>query len=236
MHRICRNELRNLANRVLTFYKTQKRIRNDIFTVDIEALAEMLGYRVQNVFLGDDAELMGFTAFEPSLMILEDQNGYAIPVSADTNTIIMNQSIKETCPGRYNFTLAHEVAHLILDMVYHLGYRVKYRSKPKLIKNELYYTPFDYEEYLADRLASLLLLPDSAIRKEFKRSFGKIRIDIISPFGNREHYYEFCKMAEFFGVSREALGIRLEQIGMLGKYKRYQYPSALDIIPDAQVC
>ena len=121
-------------------------------------------------------------------------------------------------------------------MVYHLGYRVKYRSKPKLIKNELYYTPFDYEEYLADRLASLLLLPDSAIRKEFKRSFGKSRIDIISPFGNREHYSEFCKMAEFFGVSREALGIRLEQIGMLGKYKRYQYPSVLDIIPDAQVC
>ena len=80
----------------MTFYKTQKRIRNDIFTVDIEALAEMLGYRVQNVFLGDDAELMGFTAFEPSLMMLEDQNGYAIPVSADTNTIIMNQSIKET--------------------------------------------------------------------------------------------------------------------------------------------
>ena len=79
-------------------------------------------------------------------------------------------------------------------------------------------------------------MPDNALRIKFKEFFDRSRVDIISPFGNREHYYEFCKMAEFYGVSREALGIRLEQIGMLGKYKRYQYPSVLDIIPDAQVC
>lgn len=236
MQKISNNELNNLSNRVLTFYKIKMSINSDTHSVDVEALAELLGFHVHHVELGPDAELMGVTAFEPTLMDLKDQNGFIVPVAAEKDTIILNNSIKENCIGRYNFTVAHEVAHLILDMVYHLGYRVKYRNKPKLIKSEITYSTYDYEEYIADRLASYILLPYKALRMMFKDSYGKSRIDIISPFDNREHYQSFCKMAEYFGVSREALGIRLQQTGMLGKYYSYQHQKQMDIFPDAQVC
>lgn len=235
MQTITNRELKNLSNRVLSFYKTKMGIDNDTYCVDIEALAELLGFKIHNVDLGSEAELMGFAAFEPTLMNLEDQNGAIIPVSVGKNTIILNNSIKDTCIGRYNFTAAHEVAHLILDMVYHLGYRVKYRSRPRIIRNETKSSCFDYEEYIADRLASYILLPDKALRLMFKDSFGKSRIDIISPFDNREHYHSFCKIADFFGVSREALGIRLQQAGLLGTYYSYQHLSKMDIFPDTQV-
>lgn len=69
MQRITRQELRNLSNRVLTFYKTRMDISSEIYCVNLEALAKMLGFEIYNVPLGDEAELMGFTAFEPSMML-----------------------------------------------------------------------------------------------------------------------------------------------------------------------
>lgn len=232
MQKITRQELRDLSDRVLTFYKTRMNIGSDIYCVDIEALAKMLGFEIYNIPLGDEAELMGFTTFESAMMYLEHQNGYAVPVSVSANTIVLNSSIKDTCFGRYRFTLAHEVAHLVLDMVYHLGYRVRYRSSPKMINNTIKNTPFDYEEYIADRLASCILLPYKELRKSFIESFGRGRVDFISPLDNDGKYNKFCKIAERFGVSREALAIRLQQIGMLGKYYNYQQQRTLDVFPN----
>lgn len=235
MQRITNQELSNLSNRVLTFYKTKMNMKTDMYYVDVEALAEMLEFQIHNVNLGSEAEIMGFTVFEPTLMNLETQNGCIVSIAVNQNTMILNSSIKETCIGRYNFTAAHEVAHLILDMVYHLGYRVKYRNRPKLIRNEIRYVSCDYEEYIADRLASCILLPYKSLRIIFKESFGKSRVDIISPYDNREYYYKFCKIAKYFGVSLEALGIRLQQTGMLGKYFSYQHHNQMDIFPESQV-
>lgn len=233
MFYVSKLELRNLADRVLRFYKINKGIHSNDYTMDIEALAEMLGYHVQDIELGEEAEIMGFTAFYPARLDLEDQNGFAVPVVVDEKTIILNSSIKETCVGRYHFTLAHEVAHLILDMVYHLGYRVKYRSKPRMICNESKSQPNDYEERIADMLASYLLMPDAPLRLMFKESFKCNRVDIITSFDRSELYTKFCRIADHFGVSREALSIRLQQTGMLGKYYSYQHQCKLDILPVA---
>ena len=230
---VSRCELRNLADRVLRYYKTNKGIHSNNYTMDIEALAEMLGYHVQNIDLGEDADIMGFTAFYPAHLDLEDQNGLAVSIVVDEKTIILNGSIKETCVGRYYFTLAHEVAHLILDMVYHLGYRVRYRSKPKVISNGSKYHSVDYEEHIADVLASYLLMPEVPLRLMFKESFKCSRVDIITSYEHSELYSKFCRIAEHFSVSREALSIRLQQTGMLGKYYSYQHQSKIDIFPVA---
>ena len=233
MFRITNRELRNLTDRVLRFYKTNKGIQSDDYIMDIEALAEMLGYHVHNIDLGENADIMGFTAFYPACLDLESHNGLIVPVVVGAKTIVLNKSIKCICIGRYHFTLAHEVAHLILDMVYHLGYRVKYRSNPKIIGKNTVYCPTDYEEHAADRLASFLLLPDRPLRLTFREFYKKNRIDIISPFDCGDLYSKFCKLAEHFGVSREALAIRLQQAGMLGRYYSYEHQSKLDIFPVA---
>ena len=156
-----------------------------------------------------------------------------VSIVVDEKTIILNGSIKETCVGRYYFTLAHEVAHLILDMVYHLGYRVRYRSKPKVISNGSKYHSVDYEEHIADVLASYLLMPEVPLRLMFKESFKCSRVDIITSYEHSELYSKFCRIAEHFSVSREALSIRLQQTGMLGKYYSYQHQSKIDIFPVA---
>lgn len=127
---------------------------------------------------GEEAEIMGFTAFDPAVLDLSDQCGYPVTVAVDANTIVLNESIKDSCFGRYRFTSAHEVAHLILDMVYHLNYKVRYRSNPRVIRN-MNNNSFDYEEYIANRLASYLLVPEKALRIMFRKYFDCSRVDII---------------------------------------------------------
>ena len=232
MLRITNKDLLNLANRVLKFYRTRMNITSETYYVDVEVLAGLLGYRIQNVNLGEDADIMGFTAFDPAVLDLNDQNGYLVTIAVDANTIVLNESMKDSCFGRYRFTSAHEVAHLILDMVYHLNYKVRYRSNPRVIRN-MNNSAFDYEEYIANRLASYLLIPDNALRRKFREYFERSRLDIISPFDNTGDYSKFCKLAEYFGVSHEALSIRLQQTGMLGKYYSYQHQYKLDIFPVA---
>lgn len=232
MLRITNKDLWNLANRVLKFYRTRMNITSETYYVDVEVLAGLLGYRIQNVNLGEDADIMGFTAFDPAVLDLSDQNGYLVTLAVDANTIVLNESNKDSCFGRYRFTSAHEVAHLILDMVYHLNYKVRYRGDPRVIKN-MNNSVFDYEEYIANRLASYLLIPDNALRIKFKEYFDRSRVDIISPFDNTGNYSKFCKLADYFGVSHEALGIRLQQTGMLGKYNNYQHRCKLDVFPVA---
>lgn len=228
MLRVAKKDLLNLANRVLKFYRTRMNITSDTYYVDVEVLAGLLGYRIQNVNLGEDADVMGFTAFDPAVIDLSDQNGYLVTIAVDANTIVLNESIKDFCFGRYRFTSAHEVAHLILDMVYHLNYKVRYRSNPRVIKN-MNNSAFDYEEYIANRLASYLLIPDNVLRIKFREYFDRRRVEIISPFDNIGQYSKFCKLADYFGVSHEALSIRLQQTGMLGKYYSYQHQHKLDI-------
>ena len=63
MLRVTNKDLFNLANRVLKFYRTRMNITSDTYYVDVEALAVLLGFRIQNVSLGEDAEIMGFTAY-----------------------------------------------------------------------------------------------------------------------------------------------------------------------------
>ena len=92
---------------------------------------------------------------------------------------------------------------------------------------------FDYEEYIANRLASYLLIPEKALRIMFRKYFDCSRVDIISPFDNTVDYSRFCQLADYFGVSHEALSIRLQQTGMLGKYYSYQHQYKLDIFPVA---
>ncbi len=75
-------------------------------------------------------------------------------------------------------------------------------------------------------------MPDKSIRTVFKRAFGRSRVEIISPEMNREHYNKFIRIAKIFGVSREALKIRLQQMGILGDFREYQFENPMDIFPD----
>ena len=226
-----KHDIRTIADRVVGAYKERAHITSDIFTVNIESLAEYLGFEVIKIKFGEDSDLLGFTAFRYQRTIVADDQGNEIPLYLSTKSIVVNESLKESCIGRYNFTTAHEVAHQVINKAYGLNYQQKYRMTP-----HYYYRKrnavCDADEVLANQLASFILMPDKPIRTIFRKAFGMSRIERISPDTNREHYHCFVSIAKLFGVSKEALKIRLQQMGLLGEYRDNYYDTVLDIFPD----
>lgn len=227
-----KQDIRSIADRIVEVYKEKAHITSDVFTMNIETLAEYLGCEIIKIKFGVDSDVLGFTAFRYNRTTVIDEQGNEIPLYLSKKTIVVNESLKESCIGRYNFTIAHEAAHQVINDAYGLNYQQKYRMTPHYYRNRN--TLYEADEVLANQLASYILMPAKPIRTAFRKAFGRSRIEIISPEMNREHYNHFVSMAKLFGVSRETLKIRLQQMGMLGEFRDYQYESPLDIFPDNQ--
>lgn len=148
--------------------------------------------------------------------------------------------------GRYNYTLAHEGGHQVL----HRPYAEALMEAPSLFddekeENEIILCRREDQkapiEIQADKFASCLLLPREKLRQEFQAYFGKPTVEIEKMvFGLRnskdflmqcfhpshvpsddEIVHHGCKeLAELFRVSRQAMVIRLKNIGLLSYTKQ----------------
>mgnify|MGYP000420457998 FL=1 len=112
--------------------------------------------------------------------------------------------------------MAHETAHQILadlhstDLV--LQNRVvRYRGGSPQCPIH------DWSEWQADNLASALLLPIEIVHEALHRFDLEHGIGILNKVYRPKEYGRFCEMAEFLGVSKQAMAIRLKRLGLLKK-------------------
>lgn len=96
--------------------------------------------------------------------------------------------------GRRNFTLAHELAHLLFNH----GSSVCFIPS-KIIRGA------GNIEYNANQFAIELLLPESKIIEDFEKK----------RLSNRPSLEELRKLSYKWGVSNQALGYRLENLGLI---------------------
>lgn len=95
--------------------------------------------------------------------------------------------------GRRNFTLSHEYCHLLLE------------HGPTACEIEFDYARGVGEERIANRFAAAFIMPATDIREEFgKRQLSEIMTD-----------NELGKLAGRYGASLEAMGRRLEELGLV---------------------
>lgn len=128
--------------------------------------------------------------------IYDQQSGYKlIPVKAGT-VIIDARLTQSRYQGRFRFTCAHELSHWVIDKEHftRLGESAAMTKNVSSDANQLI-------ERQADRLACRLLMPKSTVKTAF---------------------YKHCKeqnvitaLAELFAVSRQAMEIRLTEMGLL---------------------
>jgi len=98
--------------------------------------------------------------------------------------------------GRRNFTLAHELAHLLYDDGSSVCYIPVTFAKPG-----------DNIEYKANKVAVKLLLPEAGIKEDFEKN------NLLSTPSEEQ----LGQMAGKWGVSLQALGYRLEKLGLINK-------------------
>lgn len=98
--------------------------------------------------------------------------------------------------GRYRFTLAHELAHWILHKKLYMGTSIA-AATYKTDKHS------DYsEEWQANYLAKAILMPAGQVKRGFYNLTEPINSKII-------------KLANVFEVSRQAMKIRLTELGLV---------------------
>lgn len=146
---------------------------DDTMEVDIYAIAQGLGCKVEEVDFNDA------TVSAQVLRDKEIDNGYVIQIA------------RNDPPRRKKFSVAHEIAHIVL----HDDGKNKFIEQRRPIAD--YPQDVAYKEIQASMLAAAILLPDQQVRQAWQASKS---VD---------------EVAEMFNVSYKAAFNRLDNLNLL---------------------
>jgi Zn-dependent peptidase ImmA (M78 family) len=132
---------------------------------------------------------------------------------------------KESVPGRDRFTLAHELAHYFLGHSKYIAGEYCDDSDFALLRPNGHLGPeIARIEYQANYFASCLLMPTENFVGDFRRiaqnlgindkGFGALYVDN-QPCNNENFYRATGVLMKIYEVSRAAVSIRLETLGLL---------------------
>jgi len=190
------------------------------YPVNLDNLAEILGWRIERV------DMMGHSeSLDP------------VDARTDFQEKIIMIGIGEKIPqGRVNFTLAHELGHILLHG--EKGLKALLRIRPFRDKQPGAFPrrPLEVE---ADRFAAELLMPERAVKHRFDQTFGykEIHVDssnarqILSQTKSKSEVRtsrslakscavfkpapELPSLVTFFDVSPEAMANRLLELRLV---------------------
>jgi len=201
------------------------------YPIRLDAVANILGWNIERVA---DAGYALSVAGEGYTQVFEP-----IDAKVDFNKKVITVGIdKKIADRRINFSLAHEIGHIVLHG--EEGLKTLFRVRPIREKEKRgnYRHPFEVE---ADRFASELLMPIKAVKYQFEQLFNRCEIMIDSDFA-KEIYtshrpmrsseplemWEVAKtiaihnpdqgkvsLVNFFGVSDAAMAKRLIELRLV---------------------
>ena len=220
MSYLSRNDLEKIATRVFNDYNHLPQLADQpVEYVDPEILAcGLYGLHIDHFHLSKDGSTLGMTAFKEVGVELYGDSGQPCFYFLDGKTLLIETDLKNdpALCGRYHFTVAHETAHQILAGLHPTN---------GVIQNRVFYYqgrspqfPIrDWNEWQADNLASALLLPSEIVLGALRKFNLEHGIDILNKVYRPKEYKLFCEMAEFLGVSKQAMAIRMKRLDLLKK-------------------
>lgn len=216
---LSRQQIEQIAEGVIRQYKQALVPEKHLcYNVDPTELASLLGFTVDYQYLTKDGAILGKTASGNMWIIVYDSDKAEMLYRLDDRIILIEKRLllSPRNTGRKNFTIAHELAHQIINRSFpersgvecrvFCDYRRSGRPQQKVT---------DWHEWQADALAAALLLPPDAISDAmFMFGLGE-KLTVLSRKYSQYKYERFCDMADMLQVSRTALAYRMEQLGLL---------------------
>lgn len=170
-------------------------------------------------------DILGCIAYENTVLEInpDDPSSY-IPIAE--RTVFLNDSLKkDNQRGRRNFTLAHECSHQAIYLLNPEAYSLcQYRTPGERYSLRELATENDWFEWQANALAAELLMPAPLVGRLLPHLNYSGKVPIYPE--NRLLYPErrlIHKAADFLGVSKAALLIRLKQLNLLDYRSREEY-------------
>lgn len=217
---LSRQDCENIGERVFRAYEKLPDLRKStIYRVNPELLVrEVLKLKLEYHHLSLNGSVLGVTTpyngIEYKIFDYEDKEDFYY---FDGNTILIERDLKEDVSksGRCNFTTAHEAGHQILKMMFPKEYGGNYKKLHFCMAQPNRRTEKDWEEWQANNIGSVVIMPRKLIGQAmFIFGFGE-KIEMINRIYASEEYERFSGMAAFLGVSKKALSIRLNQLGLV---------------------
>ena len=227
---ISNRELDELGDGLVRHYLAHSGMQATARCIDIEGLANFLGLTVTyETFAEKDFDKIGFLS-DGKTPLLVRRGGRVVSFLFPLGTIVLDVSLhadKES--GRCRFTIAHEIAHFMIDQhrpaaQYHRTFDAEKKYSVAEM-NEL----FNIVENQADRLAAAILMPRFMVDRALDDFYKGKRIpvygqNIIAPKEDKA----ISRMAAQIGVSYSAMLIRLRQFG----FRHLRLVNTAGIIPE----
>lgn len=133
--------------------------------------------------------------------------------SSDLSTIYVDQFVYESRPGRYRFTLAHELAHAILHRRVYEAATFSTIKDWKRFVNEIDLKNYEWLEWQAYALAGLILVPSDALKRRMAEAVKLAERAGLSihETGDVAKLYISTWLAKTFEVSSQVIEKRLEK-------------------------
>ena len=216
---LSRQQIEKIADGVIHQYKNAVvPERHLCYNVDPTELASLLGFTVDYQYLTRDGSILGETAADRMWITVYGSDKAEMLYELDDRTLLIEKRLllSPRNVGCRNFTIAHELAHQIINRSFPEYYGVECRVFCDYRRSaEPRRKVADWREWQADALAAALLLPLDAVRDAmFMYGLGE-KMKVLSRKYSQYKYERFCEMADFLQVSRTALAYRMEQLGLL---------------------
>lgn len=222
---ISNRELDELGDGLVRHYLAHSGMQATARCIDIEGLANFLGLTVTyEIFAEKDFDKIGFLS-DGKTPLLVRRGGRVVSFLFPLGTIVLDSFLlKDRESGRCRFTIAHEIAHFVIN---------RHRPAPQF--HRVYDSEKDYSlkemsehfsvvENQADRLAAAILMPQFTVDRALM-DFHKGRRIVVygqNVIADREQKV-ISRMAAQIGVSYTAMLIRLRQFGLLDYHPIEEY-------------
>jgi Zn-dependent peptidase ImmA (M78 family) len=155
----------------------------------------------------DPLKIAGALGVNVHVDTLEDKVSGVLIVKGPDRNVLINASHH---PNRQRFTLAHELGHLVLhdadgDRLF-IDTNLRVYQRAGVSTDQTYNQPGSttrpFEEREANQFASALLMPSEFVKREAQS------LDLSDE-------NDVAYLAKLFGVSDQAMAIRLQQLGLM---------------------
>lgn len=221
MRILSRSNIESISRNILRQYISLEENQGKTFEcISPEALAQqMYGIEFEYRYLSRQGSVLGITSCHEVGVEVWDAEWTPELFFLDRSTALIELSLQdEAQSGRRNFTMMHEVAHLIFQMLFPEDYGVKHRTSPlryHLATDTIDGRVTDWEEWQANVLASYLLLPRELVLRTMASAGFPSGIRLLNRNFARNEFDRYEDMAKQLGVSKQALAIRIKQMGLL---------------------
>lgn len=221
---LSRAYIEHIAERILkVYYQLPEHQGQKVIKVDPElVIRKVLGLEIEYAHLSLDGQILGMTSFSDVDVEVFDQADKSVFVNLDGKKILVERDLKNDISqlGRCNFTTMHEGSHQVFKILFPKEYGVADEKQELLfytIHSERNLFDRNWVEWQANTLASAILLPPDLIKRAMYMLGIGDKIGVLNKVYHHEVYEKFRMLASFLGVSKQALAIRMKQLGLIDK-------------------